>query len=178
MTDTWGALAFRRLTDHDLPLLHRWLNDPGVVRWWEGDDVSWDAVVADYGTANPDPVEHWLATLDGDPVAWLDLYGTADHEEEDEVRAWRALGVGPDAAGIDYLVGEPGSRGRGLGSAIIDRFVTQVVFAPDRPWTTVHASPQAANVASCRALERAGFRELGTFEDPDLGTCRLFGRDR
>jgi acetyl esterase/lipase len=34
-------VTFRRLTDDDLPLLHDWLNESGVVRWWEGDDVSW-----------------------------------------------------------------------------------------------------------------------------------------
>jgi len=50
-------LTFRRLADDDLPVLHRWLNEPGLVRWWEGDDVSWQAVVRDYGSANPDPTE-------------------------------------------------------------------------------------------------------------------------
>jgi hypothetical protein len=44
-------VTFRRLVDDDLPLLHRWLNEPGVVRWWEDDDVSWDGVVRDYGRA-------------------------------------------------------------------------------------------------------------------------------
>ena len=44
---TW---TFRRLTDDDLPLLHVWLNEPGVVRFWEGDDVSWPGVIAQYGS--------------------------------------------------------------------------------------------------------------------------------
>ena len=58
-------LTFRLLEDGDLKLMHRWLNDPAVVEWWEGDDVSWPAVVSDYGEGHGDPVEHWLALLDG-----------------------------------------------------------------------------------------------------------------
>lgn len=173
-----ARFRFRPLVDGDLPLLHGWLNDPDVVRWWEGDDVSWPAVVRDYGSANPDPVEHWLAELDGQPFGWLDCYATADHEDEDEVRAWRALGVGRDAAGLDYLVGDPTRRGAGLGSAMIDAFVETVVFGRHPGWTQVCASPQAANVASCRALRRAGFAVLGRFEDAQVGTCELHGRDR
>lgn len=53
-------VTFRRLVDDDLPMLHRWLNEPGVVRWWEGNDVSWDAVVRDYGSSKTDRTEHYL----------------------------------------------------------------------------------------------------------------------
>ncbi len=63
-------VTFRGLTDDDLTMLHRWLNDPGVVRWWEGDNVSWDAVVRDYGSTNDEPVEHWIAAADGQDVGW------------------------------------------------------------------------------------------------------------
>lgn len=158
-------LGFRPLTDDDLPLLHRWLNEPGVVRWWEGDDVSWDAVVRDYGTASPEPTEHWLAVCAGRPVGWIQCYATAAYPDEDEVASWWSLGVDRTAAGIDYLVGDPSERGRGRGSEMIRRFVTEVVFGRHPDWTQVCASPLAANLASVRALEKAGFARLGTFED-------------
>src|SRR6476659_8903017 len=62
-------VTFRGLTDDDLPLLHRWLNEPGVVRWWEGDDVSWEGVVRDYGSGRePDKTEFWIASADGRDV--------------------------------------------------------------------------------------------------------------
>jgi RimJ/RimL family protein N-acetyltransferase len=170
-----GELTFRRLTDGDLPLLHGWLNEPGVVRWWEGDDVSWEGVVRDYGSANPDPVEHWLASEGGQPIGWIQCYATADEPEEAE--PWWALGVHRTAAGIDYLVGEPSRRGTGLGSAMIDAFVEQVVFGRHPGWTQACAAPLADNVASWRALERAGFRFLGVVEDAH-GPGRLMARDR
>ncbi len=34
-------VTFRALADVDLPMLYEWLNEPGVVRWWEGQDVPW-----------------------------------------------------------------------------------------------------------------------------------------
>ena len=168
-------VTFRRLTDDDLPTMHRWLNEPGVVEWWEGDDVSWEGVVKDYGSANPDPVEHWIAMVDGSDAGWIQCYIPDD--ENDEAKHWWALGVGRTAAGIDYLVGDPTARGKGVGSAIIRAFVSDVVFGRHPGWSQACASPYAANVASWRALEKAGFRFVGTFDDED-GPCRVMLVDR
>lgn len=172
-------MEFRPLTDADLPLMHRWLNEPGVVEWWEGEDVSWDAVCAEYGEANPEPVEHWLALEDEGraPVGWIQCYPVADHLADEEVRQWLALGVPETAAGIDYLIGDPAARGRGLGSRMIDAFVEQIVFARHPGWDPVCASPYEANVGSWRALANAGFAHVGTFADPG-GPCRLMVRHR
>jgi aminoglycoside 6'-N-acetyltransferase len=168
-------VTFRPLVDDDLPMLHRWLNEPGVVRWWEGDDVSWNAVVRDYGSANDDPTEHWIATLGGRDVAWIQCYA-AEHEPE-ETAPWWALGVDRTAAGIDYLVGEPADRGRGVGAEVIRAFVAEVVFGLHPQWSQACAAPYAANVASWRALEKAGFRFAGVVDDED-GPCRLMVADR
>ena len=59
-------IGFRPLAEDDLVVMHEWLNDPGVVRWWEGNDVSWPAVVRDYGPDTPDSTDHWIASLDGE----------------------------------------------------------------------------------------------------------------
>lgn len=170
-------VRFRPLTDEDLPVLHAWLNDPGVVRWWEGDDVSWEGVVRDYGSANNEPIEHWIASVNGQDVGWIQCYAVADYP--DEAGPWLSLGVETTAAGIDYLVGDPSMRGQGLGSRSIRAFARQVVFGRHPSWTQVCASPYEANVASWRALEKAGFTLVGIFEDDD-GPCRLMamGRDR
>jgi aminoglycoside 6'-N-acetyltransferase len=167
--------TFRPSTAADLPMLHRWLNEPGVVEWWEGDDVSWDAVVRDYGPDRDDGTEHWIATIDGRDIGWIQCYAVKD--SEDERAAWFPLGVSEDAAGIDYLLGEPVERGKGVGSAMIRAFVDQVVFGRHAEWTQACASPYAANVASCRALEKAGFRIVGVVEDVE-GPCHLMVTDR
>lgn len=169
------AITFRRLLDDDLPLLHRWLNDPGVVRWWEGDDVSWEAVVRDYGSGSDDSTEHWIACVDAAPIGWIQCYPAADEPEETE--PWFAMGIDAAAAGIDYLIGDPSARGQGLGSEMIRAFVVDVVFGRHPEWSQVCAGPFAANEASWRALGKAGFRFVGIIEDAD-GPCRLMALDR
>ncbi len=168
-------VGFRRLVEEDLPLMHRWLDEPGVVRWWEGDDVSWDAVVRDYGRDAGDGTEHWIASLGERPVGWVQCYPVEASPEEAE--QWWPLGVDRAAAGIDFLVGEPADRGRGVGSAMVRAFVRQVVFGGHPGWSQAAAAPLEANVASWRTLERAGFRLLGTVED-DHGPARLMVLDR
>lgn len=166
-------MTFRRLVDADLPLLHRWLNDPEVIRWWEGDDVSWGGVVRRYGSTNDDPGEHWVALVGTEPVGWIQCYAWADYADEEESQALFAVGVERTAAGIDYLVGEAGHRGRGLGSAMIRAFVQTVVFGQHDAWTQVSAGPYVANEASWRALERAGFSPLGDYDDGAGDSCRV-----
>lgn len=165
---------FRRLTDDDLPLMHRWLNDPGVVRWWEGDDVTWSGVVADYGSENQDPVQHWIYLADGRPIGWIQNYRLRDLPEA--ARLWNGVGHDPDVVGIDYLVGDPGRRGRGIGSGMIRRFC-QLLFQGLEPPPQVAADPVEANVASWRALENAGFRCLGIVRDQAHGPVKIMALD-
>lgn len=174
---SWGvvSITFRRLVDTDLPMLHGWLNDPGVVEWWEGDDVSPEAVARDYDPASGDSTEHWIGLVDAVEIGWIQCYPAVD--EPDETAAWFALGVDRTAAGIDYLVGEPSARGKGVGSAMIRAFVVDIVFGLHPQWSQACAGPYAANAPSWRALEKAGFRFVGTIDDAD-GPCRLMMIDR
>lgn len=168
-------ISFRRLHLEDIDRLHHWLNEPGVVEWWEGDDVSRNAVRRDYLTDVDEGFEHWMALDDGEPIGWIQCYPvTAVPEEHD---AWSAFGVPETTAGIDYLIGNPGERGRGRGSTMIDQFVESVVFAMHEDWTHAGASPFSANTRSWRALAKAGFTHVGTIADP-AGPAHLMLRTR
>jgi len=168
-------LTFRRLEPEDFALMHRWLNEPGVVEWWEGDDVSPKAVRSHYFTNVEDGVEHWLALDDDVPFGWIQCYPVTS--DLDECASWLALGVPDTAAGIDYLIGEAGQRGSGRGAAMIAGFVEDVVFAEHPGWTHVGAGPFSANVRSWGALAKAGFEYVGTIPDP-AGSLHLMVRSR
>lgn len=168
-------ITFRRLEVADLPMLHTWLNEPGVTKWWEGDDVSWDAVQRDYAPGSDDGTEHWIAAVDGVDFGWIQCWPATDWLEESE--PWFALGIDPMAAGIDYLIGDPAMRGKGLGSQMIRAFTIDVVFGRHPEWTQACAGPFAANVASWKAMEQAGFRFVGVIDDED-GPCNLMVLDR
>ena len=108
-------------------------------------------------------------------MGWLGCGAGAD--EPEEYAHWFDLGLDPTVGGIDYLVADPSSRGRGLGSAMIAAFVDQIAFGLHPAWTQVAADPMVANRASWGALARAGFRHVGDHDDR-LGRCRLMVLDR
>lgn len=156
-------------------MLHRWLNDPAVVRWWEGDDVSWAGVVADYSEATRGPEEHHVALDEGRPIGWIQAFDLAHAPEEAE--SWIQAGADPSIIGIDYLIGAGDDRHRGLGPAMIEAFVHQVVFPGHPDCRQVGADPDVENVASWGALAKAGFRHLADVPGEE-GPGRLMVLDR
>lgn len=96
---------------------------------------------------------------------------------EEETRGWWELGVPRTAAGIDDLLGRPSDRGRGLGSVVLRAFTDDVVLAGHPAWTHACASPRTANVASWRALAKAGFTQAGDFPT-EHGPARRMVRAR
>jgi aminoglycoside 6'-N-acetyltransferase len=135
----------------DLPLLSRWESAPHVARWWqEPSDLA--SVVEKYTPRieGRDPTEMFVIEVDGDPAGMVQRYRHRDDE------AWdRAIGI-PGAAGIDYYIGDETLIGRGIGTAVISAFA-RGLFDDYLDIDCVVAAPQQANVASWRALEKAGF---------------------
>lgn len=39
MTSSGNPVTLRLMTEHDLPMLHDWLNRPHIVEWWGGDEA-------------------------------------------------------------------------------------------------------------------------------------------
>ncbi len=156
----------------DLRLLHEWLERPHVRRWW-GERRTYDAVVEHYLPAieGQDPTDHYLVLLDERPVGMLQTYLVKDYPAHAAV-----MKIADDAtAGVDILVGEEELTGQGLGTEILRRFVDEVVFARGETVVCV-ADPAVANVASVRAFEKAGFRIVRTFIDPQDGQTRAVVR--
>jgi aminoglycoside 6'-N-acetyltransferase len=152
-------VTFRPLTRADLPLLRRWLAEPLVARWW-AHDPSPEAVEVDFGPVldGSDPTEVELACADGCPYGLLQRYTFADNPQYAEELA-PVYPVPEGALSIDYLVGEPAMRGRGVGGVTIAAFVAQG-WARYPAARDVVVPVASGNVASWRALERAGFTRV------------------
>ena len=161
------AVEFRRVTRADFPLLARWLATPPVARWWNHEWTA-EAVERDFGPSldGVEPNEDWLALLDGHPVGLLQRSRVVDYDEN--LRDFASLVEVPDGAlTIDYLLGDPAAYGKGLGSSMISAFASRsFIELPDAP--AILVSVVAANVASWRALEKAGFRRVAEGDlEPD-----------
>ena len=167
-----SSIEFRPMTADDLPLLHEWLQRPHVSRWW-GESRTLEGVVDHYQPAidGRDPTDHYIAVLDGRPVGMLQTYLVSDYPPHAKL-----MGIDDAAtAGADILVGEEELTGQGLGTEILRRFVSEIVFACPET-TSCIADPDVANIASVRAFEKAGFRVERTFVDPSDGQMRAVVR--
>ncbi|MGC0420380.1 GNAT family N-acetyltransferase [Embleya sp. AB8] len=174
----WGVLPLPvgRFSLHeihpkrDLPLLHAWMNDPEVARWWEltGDEEVVRRYLA--GQAASSHSSAYLGCLDDEPVGYWELY-RADLDE-----LARHYPARPHDVGIHLLIGPAARRGRGIGAVLL-RAVTELVLRAAPDTMRVVAEPDVRNQASVRAFGRAGFRHLGELELPDK-TAALMMRPR
>jgi acetyl CoA:N6-hydroxylysine acetyl transferase len=164
-----GAFALRPLDpDADLGLLHTWMNDPAVARFWELDGPV-DRLVAhlDQQTAGTHS-RPYLGLLDGVPMSYWELY----QAQQDRLAGYYP--ARPGDAGLHLLLGLERERGLGLGRHLI-RAVSDWQLAHPRT-TRVVAEPDVLNAASLRAFERAGFARTHELALPEK-TAALMIRD-
>lgn len=172
------TVSFRPLAVGDLPLLGDWLRAEHVQLWWR-DESSQALVEAKYlpRIRGEQPTEVFVVDWDGRPVGMIQRYRIADHPDWD---ATIPASVRRDrAAGIDYLIAEPG---RGFGTEMVAAFTT-AVFEEYPDVDAIVVVPQAGNRASCRVLEKAGYRlawtgQLASDDPSDAGPAALYVLDR
>ncbi len=158
-------IAFRRLTEGDLPLMHRWLNTPHVAEWYYVRGVTrpgFDWVRERYlpRMRGEDPTRAFVIVLGGRPAGYIQAYFVEDHPEYAT-----AVRAPPGTAGIDMFIGEEDIVHRGLGSRIISRFLEDVVFG-EMGAALALLGPEPANRIAIRAYEKAGFHHLKTVDVP------------
>jgi len=167
-------VGFRPLRESDLTLVHEWLGRDHVRRWW-GDRGDLEQTVAHYGPSldGRDPTDLYAILVDGRAAGMIQTYLVADYPDYAAV-----VGVGEGVAGLDLFLGEEELLGRGLGTEVIRTFVAEFVFTREGTRACV-ADPDAENVASLRAFEKAGFARVSEFVDPEDGRLHaLVQRDR
>jgi aminoglycoside 6'-N-acetyltransferase len=154
-----GFLSWRPLIAGDLPMLAEWLREPQVARWWNL-EATLAAVERDFGpsTRGEEPGEDLVVLLDGRPIGLLQRSAICDYPRDlTEFSAVIEVPVG--AVELDYFIADPALRGRGLGSRMI-------AAAVEDTWNSNSDAPAvlvavvAGNVASWRALEKAGLKRV------------------
>jgi aminoglycoside 6'-N-acetyltransferase len=157
-----GLISFRRLRHNDLPLMHRWLNSGDVLRWYGHRPISYDEVAGKYSRyiLGEQTTNAFLIVYEATPIGYIQTYMIDAHPIYAQF-----VGAGATAAGVDLFIGEDDYRHHGLGSAILSKFVREVVFG------TLGASvciigPETKNIGAIRAYEKAGFKYWKTIHIP------------
>lgn len=152
------SLSFRPLRREDLCLMQGWLAQPHIAAWWGEEACDIEGVPDKYGPAidGLEPTRLFIIEHGARPIGWIQWYRWSDYPEHA-----RKLGAEPESAGVDLAIGEAEMIGKGIGPAVIGKFIDEFVFA-DASITAVLSDPEKANTRSVRAFEKAGFRVIKT----------------
>lgn len=145
-------LSLRPMTVDDLAVVRPWLDLPHVARWWLAETTA-ETAIDEYRTrvlGQSSATTMLMVTWDDVPIGWCQWY-----HWEDDPREAAAMGALDGEIGIDYAIGDLAFIGRGVGTALILALVERA--RQSYPGAGVLADPDAANVASRRALEKNGF---------------------
>ena len=154
-----GFLSWRPLIAGDLPMLAGWLREPRVARWWNRRQPlrrssATSARVREARSRGK--ISSFSST--SRPVGLLQRSVICDYPQ-DLTKFSAVIEVPAGAVELDYLIADPALRGRGLGSRMI-------AAAVEDTWNSCSDVPAvlvavvAANVASWRALEKAGLKRV------------------
>ena len=165
-----AQIAFRRFTRDDVPQMAAWLRDPDVSRWWP--TPTPETVDDEYRPylEGEDPLELFVVVVDGHDAGVIQRFRFSDEREWHDTLVAGGVDAGllERAIGIDYLIGEPGDRERGVGTQMLVEFTADTFAAhPDVPRIVVAVLQE--NRRSWRALERAGYVRVwaGELDSPD-----------
>lgn len=166
-----GEFSLRRLDPvGDLDLMHAWMNDPEVARFWRKPwprDRIGSYLREQDRSAHSVPV---LGELDGGPMSYWELY-RADLDPLARYYPARAHDVG-----FHMLLGPARYRGHGLAARLMEAVSTWLLDA-DPSATRIVTEPDVTNERVVRMLERAGFYRLAVVDLPDKRAA-LMVRDR
>jgi aminoglycoside 6'-N-acetyltransferase Ib len=159
-----SRVTLRPMTEHDLPMLHDWLNRPHIIEWWGGESArpSLEDVYAKYmpRVLAKESVTPYIAMLGQVPIGYAQSYialGCGGGWWEDE--------TDPGVRGIDQSLAYPELLGKGLGTSLVRRLV-ETLFE-DSSVTKIQTDPAPTNLRAIRCYQKAGFRIIRNIVTPD-----------
>ena len=139
--------------------LRDWLRRPHVVRWWG------DPQLALENSLRRSPETRAVIVADGAPVGYL-CWQTSP---QDELEAAGLADLPEDLVDIDVLIGETEFIDRGVGPRSLGLLLARLRVDPFV--TVAGVGTSVSNARAIRAFEKAGFRLLREFQDPEFGSC-------
>lgn len=162
MSANGTPVSLRLMTEHDLPMLHDWLNRPHTVEWWGGERPTLAEVLGRYlpRVLAEDSVTPYIAMSGDEPIGYAQSYvaiGSGDGWWEDE--------TDPGVRGIDQSLANPDQLNQGLGTRLVMALV-ELLFS-DPAVSKIQTDPAPNNHRAIRCYEKAGFVQQKFITTPD-----------
>ena len=149
-------ITFEAVAKMHYPLLNRWLHAPHIREWW-GDPETELGYIIDM-VEGRDPTKPYIFYVNGEPAGYIQVWPVGPHQTEDwsKDHPW-LMELPAHAVGVDLSIGEAGSLSKGIGSAVLSRFVDKLKAEGH---TAIIIDPDPANTRAVRAYTKAGFRPV------------------
>lgn len=151
----------------DRDVIHRWLRDPGVQRWW-GNAASADAETR--LARESDAAICRIIEIDGHAIGYAQAMDTG------LTGLPHGCPVPPGAWDCDLFIGSEPHRGQGHGQIALDLLVGEVFAATLAVACMIVVSVR--NERAARAYENIGFKWVAVAEDPIHGPSWVMFRER
>lgn len=148
------AIAFRPVAASDLRLLESWLALPHNLKWWGAPEEELGKI-RDM-LEGRDTTKPYIFTVSGDDIGYIQSWRIADYSDTDLAHDYPWLKALPaDAVGIDLTIGDADKLSKGIGTAVLNAFVRDLLALGHK---TIIIDPDPANARAIRAYEKTGFR--------------------
>ena len=162
-----SVIELRPAEDRDWTMIHGWLRQGEVQRWWGSLAAAEAEVMAalrsDMGLCS-------IIEVDGVPA------GYAQAQDAQPLCASVPLTLTAGMFRVDAFIGEPRFRGRGVAQAAL-ALVAAEVFATTLALGVIVVAP-IKHEAAVRAYEKAGFKWVRVIDDALLGPSWLMRLER
>jgi ribosomal protein S18 acetylase RimI-like enzyme len=155
MTESTFRFDFKPVDTEHRSLVHDWLGQPHVSKWWYGQGLQNTIEHLDEFLAGSSFFQYWLAYDNNTPFAFL--ITSYVHKSEDEISRW-CFEEGA-AITLDLLIGDVNYLGKGLSHIVIQEFLlSQFPQAVE-----VLIDPESSNSHAIHIYKKVGFKVLGEF---------------
>ncbi|MDP7212738.1 MAG: GNAT family N-acetyltransferase [Dehalococcoidia bacterium] len=152
-------ISFRPLTMSDLDNVVRWSLDREVAFWWHESDTPEEDIRSNWESrarGGDEKTRIFIISLDSTDIGVIQTYRVVDYPDH------MAELQTDDSAGVDVFIGLPEWRNRGVGSALIRQFLSEIVFADPSIQRCV-IDPEPDNRRAIRAYENAEFQHVRSY---------------
>lgn len=158
-----AEINFRKLRLDDLSLIQRWLNSDFVSRWYGSGNYAYADVLEKYGSriTGESPTDPYLICYGQMPIGYIQTYKIIDYPEYNAL-----VQADEHTAGVDLFLGEERYTNQGLGTAALQHFLMEIVFAK-AGIDACMLGPAPTNKAAIRVYEKVGFSYVKTVSHPD-----------
>jgi RimJ/RimL family protein N-acetyltransferase len=151
---------FVPIEERHMTLFRHWLNQDHVKKFWQESDND-EILKEKFLKKLPQRgIRSFIIEQESKSIGYIQYYDCA------KIGGGWWVGEKPGSFGIDLMIGDVGSVGKGFGPKVIKDFIL-LILANEPAARSIIVDPDPSNLRAIRAFERAGFGRDKQIETPN-----------